>query len=597
MTRVRQIRPDGWTQVAIVLICVQTLWRGWAAYDAYFWQDDFRYLADMQHGLSADMLFQSYNGHVMPGSFLMSWVVAATGSSHVLAASIVVFMSLVAAALLAITLRLLFGAHIATLVVLAAALFTPLTLVGYTWFAYGLQLWPQQISLLAALCSYAMWRRSGRTLWCVMGAVALLFGLFFWEKALLVGPAVVLFALLAASGGPIERLRAVIAQWRWFAAPVVLSVAYLALYLVLTNDSKVSADLADQSAGVTDAVQHSVLRLFLPGLLGGPWTATGAVTTLNANPSNIALAVSAVIWVGIIGCSFLQRGRSAGAAWIWLAVVLTIALAMVAAFRGFGGLTVRDSRYLADLVPMAAVAVAWAYLPLRLGGQPRSEAPLVEAADDATPVGAVTPAWQAPLVLVLLAGIVASSWVTVATTTDRLDNRYSRNYVNGLRTSLAAETEPLLVTPAPPVAVMLGSTQDVAEAMGIKARWVRSGANLRMVDPIGQLRPVGVPTGPWVAKGDRPDCGWLLTPQQPVTVQIPAVGTPVSVRVGLMSGQPQPVTVEVDGAPAASTTTTVNGLGVVVLASPAPTRVTVRLPQGTSACVTDVSAGVVAAQE
>lgn len=582
-------KPDGWVWAAAALIASQTLWRGWAGYDAYFWQDDFRYLADARRGLSADLLLQNYNSHIMPGSFLASWFVVQADSSHILAASILIVLGLLASVLLAIALRLLFGSHPGTLVLLAGALFTPLTLLGHTWFAYGLQLWPQQIALLGCLCSYIAWRRSQRVVWCATAVLALLFGLFAWEKALLVVPTMLLLALLTTAGTPRARLRSVVAQWRWFAAPLLIMLAYVVAYIVLTQTKDGAAHSG--TASIPKVLSNGILRLFLPGLIGGPWSGDGAFTTLNANPNNVTLASTTALWAMIVGVS-LWRSWKAVRAWVWFGAQLLADLMLLVIFRGDAAAGIAmDSRYLADLVPVAAISVGWAFMPERMVDLSAQRTKAM-ATSEAQAIGAAQ--WRIPLVMTAAIALCASSWVTVQTMSERLANSFSRNYVVGLDRAIRADpTQPVLEGNAPSIAVFFGSSKEVADAMGINVNWASVGSDLKMVDGIGRLRPVTVADNAWVKRGDRKDCGWLLETGRELSIDLPASFALEFqiLKIGVLSGSARSIALSVVGGPSATVRPV--GLATVVMKTDGSARkVTMRLVgSGPPVCISDVSLG------
>ena len=57
---------DPLLRYGLVLLVAQLVWRSVIALDSYFWQDDFRFLAEVNTGLTSDVALQRYNGHLMP---------------------------------------------------------------------------------------------------------------------------------------------------------------------------------------------------------------------------------------------------------------------------------------------------------------------------------------------------------------------------------------------------------------------------------------------------------------------------------------------------------------------------------------------------
>ena len=150
-------------QLALALIAVQTLFRTWGVLTGFFYEDDFRYVYDAAtSGLSADYLMQDYNGHLMPGEFLLVGVLQAVAPMNFDVVAVVLLLFQVAASLTVwALLRELVGPRLGALVPLALYLFSPLTLGSFLWYAASIQAVPLQLTLAGCLLFHVRYLRRG----------------------------------------------------------------------------------------------------------------------------------------------------------------------------------------------------------------------------------------------------------------------------------------------------------------------------------------------------------------------------------------------------------------------------------------------------
>lgn len=614
-----------WWLYGLAILAVQILLRLVFVRDGYFWQDDFRYLYDVRDGLSLDVAFQDYNGHLMPGSFLLSWVLGVLGPSWGVAVAMLLVLQVAAGLSLLWVSALVFRGHPGSLLVYAMAVFTPLTLVGSTWFAYGLQLWPQQIALCLALGCFVNYRRTESAAWILGVLTALVLGLLFWEKGVLVLPVLLLFSVLIVDRGTAwpHRLRTVLAQWRLWVPMIVVVSGYTVLYLRITSSA---AGRHDGGTDVVEFFDNAVMRTLLPGLLGGPWTDSGAAFTISAMPNDVVTAVVALVWLALVGGSFLFRGKAAGAAWLWALFAILANYALLLLFRPEASTLVRDSRYIADVVPLLAVAVGLAFAPMRTPGDPaelrddgegagagtgasaRGESGVdrpfaaagATALDDPAP--AVGRTFDVPLRVTLAvatfaaACLFASGWITTKALMPQMRHVWSKAFVNGVSLSAAADPErPLLNRRSPSPNVFFGTQAVLAKAMGIPANYVEGGRDLTMFDDTGRSGPVSVPFPEYRKDGPTPGCGWLLRPGRPARIDLGnRAGSPDTViTLGVLSSGDHPLRVRLDGERQLLTSTGPEGLSVLTLRLTKPAgAMTVSVTEpGASACVANVAVG------
>src|ERR1700731_1595792 len=185
----------GVVAAAAALIVLQLGIRAVLAFGGYFYWDDLILIGRAgTHGLlSPSYLFDDHDGHVMPGAFLLAGAIIRLAPLDWAgpAISLVVLQLLASLALLR-ALHVILGWRPGLLVPLTFALFTPLGVPGFAWWAAALNSLPM-LAALAWVCADAiMLVRTRDQRYVVTGVLVYLGGLLFFEKA-----AVIPFAAFA----------------------------------------------------------------------------------------------------------------------------------------------------------------------------------------------------------------------------------------------------------------------------------------------------------------------------------------------------------------------------------------------------------------
>ncbi len=195
-------------------------------------------------------------------------------------ASAVSVVMLAAAGLAALRLlRTLFGTRPAILLPLALYLLTPLTMPDLGWWTSAIESLPVQIATFAALNAQVHYVRTHRFRHAVAAAAWLLFGLFFFEKALILP----LLLLAVTSGfltdGPWLRAigRCLVTYWRGWALQLAVVAGYVAVLLVSLQTSSVRPGIPGSDAGVLTFMWEIVKDTFTPR--GWPRPATRPCVT------------------------------------------------------------------------------------------------------------------------------------------------------------------------------------------------------------------------------------------------------------------------------------------------------------------------------
>src|ERR1700759_4966081 len=171
---------------AAALIMVQLAIRAVLAFRGYFYWDDLILVGRAgRHGLlSPSYLFDDHDGHVMPAAFLVAGAITRLAPLNWAgpAISLLVLQLLASLALLR-ALHVILGWRPVLLVPLTFALFTPLGVPGFAWWAAALNSLPM-LAAMAWVCADAILLvRTGNQRYAATGVLAYLGGLVFFEKS------------------------------------------------------------------------------------------------------------------------------------------------------------------------------------------------------------------------------------------------------------------------------------------------------------------------------------------------------------------------------------------------------------------------------
>jgi len=353
--------------LALLLIGASLVWRTWIALQGYFNDDDFvfAYLAAVKP-LNWAYLMRGHAGHLMPGAFLVTWVMdkVAPLSFPAAVAFSVTIQAATSLALLRL-LKLLFGLRAAVLLPLAIYLFSPITLETFVWWAAALNHLPLQLGMVLALDSLVRYKRTGQVKWAVATVASFLFALAFFEKALLIPPLLFFFtAFFLTSGGVLRGMReAAAAHARLWGLFVAMGVGYYALY-------RATADFGfnyHPGSGPTTGLAGTMVGTsVIPGLVGGPWNWIPLGNSGGAAaPPDLGRWISWEICAAVVLVSVTVRRRAARA-WVLLAGYIGADVALVAVGRlsWIGPIIGQAYRYSADAVIPASLCIAVAFIPM-----------------------------------------------------------------------------------------------------------------------------------------------------------------------------------------------------------------------------------------
>lgn len=363
----------GWLRLyrllGFAIVSLSLLLKLWAMRQWSWFQDDWSYV---ELTVGTDLLsyvFQEYNGHLMPLQFLGVWAITWLDPlNYQLAIALLALIILGGTLTWWALLHALFGARPQVLLALSIIAFCPLLLQSTLWWAAGLQTYSLIWGIAAVLLLEMRYLQGRGAVWLVamLGAFAL--SLAAWQKSLLVLIPAVMVALVlpgvAASGGPVRRRAWISVGWLG-----VLAAVYGAIFLAATA-GRVPGEAQLSVPGIEPMLGFALtagLGVVLPAMLGGTWekvTSLQGAFPLAATWLQWAAALAAF---GIAAVCITVRRR--GAWVVALPVVYSLAAwALIVGSSRFGALgqyASMDSRYSADIIPVAALALAYAITSTR----------------------------------------------------------------------------------------------------------------------------------------------------------------------------------------------------------------------------------------
>lgn len=486
------------------------------AFGGYFYWDDLILIgrAGTQSLLSPAYLFDDHDGHVMPAAFLvaggitrfapLNWVGAAI--------SMLVLQALASLALLR-ALHVILGWRPVLLLPLIFALFTPLAVPGFAWWAAALNSLPM-LAALAWVCGDAiLFLRTGNRRYAATGVLVFVGGLLFFEKAAVIP--FVAFAVVALLGH-VTGSWSVPTVWRrgvrlWVPA-LAITAAWVAVYLIVVDQKRWSLDVAM----TTDLLARSVTHGIVPGLVGGPWEwqRWAPASPWGAPPVTVMVlgwvALAAVVAVTVL------RKRRIGPVWavaVGYAVACQIPIYLMRSSQFTALELAQTLRYLPDLVVvLALLAAVGLCAPNRegTGWLDRSRA-------------------RTAVISALTAAFVASSLYSTATFLaswrDNPAQPYLQNAVAGLAEAARMSDAPMLDQEVDPMVLqrVVGPENRISHMFALvrdRPEFATATPELRMLDHAGRMVEAKVTWVRSIAPGPEPDCGYLVQPNAPVRMPL-----------------------------------------------------------------------------
>ena len=511
------VRVPGVAAAGAALIALHLAVRGILAFGGYFYWDDLILVgrAGTQPLLSVSYLFTDHDGHVMPAAFLLGGAITRLAPLvWTWPAVSLVLLQLIASLALLRALRVILGWRPVLLIPLCFALFTPLAVPAFAWWAAALNYLPM-VAAMAWVCADAILLvRTGNRRYALTGLLAYAGGLMFFEKAAVIPfTAFTVAALLCYVQGDRDAARTVWRRGRplWLLA-LALTAAWVALYLLVVDQQRWSSDLPM----TWDLLRRSVTHGIVPGLVGGPWVwQRWAPASPWAVPPATVMVLGWVALATAVTVSLLRKQRIGP---VWLAAAGYVVACQVPIYlmrsSAFTALELAQTlRYLPDLVVMLALLAAVGFCaPSRTGsvwldesGQRRSVV-----------VG---------LVLAFVASSLFSTSTFLTSWQDNPTKAYLHNAIRGLADAHASSPAPLLDQEVDPLILQrVVGPQNLASHMFalIRDRPEFSGSTdrLRMLDATGRMVDADVTWVRRIAPGPQPQCGYFVQTDAPVRMPL-----------------------------------------------------------------------------
>ena len=502
---------------AVGLIGLQLAVRAVLAFGGYFYWDDLILVgrAGTQPLLSAAYLLTDHDGHVMPAAFLLGGII--TRAAPLVwgwpALSLVVLQALASLSLLRV-LQIILGWRPVLLVPLCFALFTPLGVPAFAWWAAGLNSLPM-LAAMAWVCGDAILLvRTGDRRHGVSAVLVYLGGLLFFEKSAVIPVvAFAVTALLCHVRGEPSAVRTVWARGRRLWVPAgVLTAMWSLLYVAVVDQRRWSWNLSM----TWDLLRRSVTHGIVPGLAGGPWDwQRWAPASPWAVPPAAAMALGWAVLAAAVAVSVLRKQRIAA---VWLVAVgyalacqVPIYLMRSSAFTALE--LAQTLRYLPDLVVVLAMLAA-----VGLCAPNRPESRWL----DTSPARSVAAA-------VVAIGFLASSLLSTRTfLTSWQDNptkAYLQNAIRGLAEARASSPSAMLDQEVDPLILQrVVGPENLASHMfaliSDRPEFSRFTDRLRMLDNTGHVVDAQVTWTRRIVPGPRPQCGYFAQPDTPVLMPL-----------------------------------------------------------------------------
>ncbi|MFZ0833721.1 MAG: hypothetical protein WAM92_11675, partial [Mycobacterium sp.] len=498
--------------VAGLLIALQLAVRAILAFRGYFYWDDLILIgrAGTQNILSPSYLFDDHDGHVMPGAFLVAGVITRVAPLNWVgpALSLVVLQLLASLAFLR-ALHVILGWRPALLVPLTFALFTPLGVPGYAWWAAALNSLPM-LAAMAWVCADAVLLvRTGNQRYAATALLAYFGGLLFFEKAAVIPfVAFTIAALLVYVTRGESPLRT---TWergkRLWASSLALTGVWAGLYVVVVDQERWSSDLAM----TWNLLRRSVTHGIVPGLVGGPWSwDRWAPASPWATPSLVVIALGWIALASVFTVAVIRKERI-GPVWLLAAgysIACQVPVYLMRSSRFTALELAQTLRYFPDLVVVLALCVAVAFC-----------APNRDCARwlDNSPV-------RTAVTICLAAAFVGSSLYSTATFLVSWRDSPVRPYLQNAKLTLAheysASDEPMLDQEVDPLILQrVAWPENLASHMFAlltqRPQFSSATGTLRMIDATGRVVGAKVTWVRTIQPGPVPQCGYFVQTDQP----------------------------------------------------------------------------------
>ena len=502
---------------AAALIALQLAVRSVLAFGGYFYWDDLILVgrAGTQPLLSASYLFTDHDGHVMPAAFLLGGGITRLAPLVWAGPAVsLLVLQLIASMALLRTLHVILGWRAVMLIPLCFALFTPLGVPAFAWWAAALNYLPM-VAAMAWVCGDAILLvRTGKRRYAVTGTLVYLVGLLFFEKSAVIGfVAFGLAVLLHHVQGHGSALSVVWRRGReLWTAMLALTAAWIVLYLVVVDQQRWSWD----PAMTWDLLRRSVTHGIVPGLIGGPWVwQRWAPASPWAFPPVAAMVIGWLAVAVVVAVTLIRKQRAAS---LWLAAAGYVIACQVPIYlmrsSEFTALELAQTlRYLPDLVVVLTLLAA-----VGLCAPNRRDAQWLNASPRRSAV-------SVGLAMTFVASSLVSTQTFLKSWQDNPTKSYLQNAIRGLADAKSRSSSPLLDQEVDPLILqrVVGPENLASHMFALitdRPAFAAATERLRMFTTAGHLVDANVTWVRRIAVGPQARCGYFVDPDTPARMPL-----------------------------------------------------------------------------
>lgn len=504
-------------RVAVALIVLQLAVRAVLAFQGYFYWDDLILIARAgTHSLfSPSYLFDDHDGHVMPAAFLLAGGITRFAPfSWIEPAISLVLLQLVASLALLRALHVILGWRPVLLIPLTFALFSPLGLPAFAWWAAALNALPMMAALAWVCADAILLVRTGNQRYAITGTAVFFIGLLFFEKAAVIPFAAFAVAtLLAYVLGDRSAWKTVWrAGFRLWTSSLALVAVWIGIYLLVVDQRRWTLDLPMTGDLLIRSVTHGIV----PALIGGPWDwQRWAPSSPWALPQWPVMVVGWLVLVVVIAVT-VKRKEHARVLWLTAAgyaLACQVPIYLMRSSRFTAIELAQTLRYLPDLAVVLALLAAVGFC----------------APNRATSTWLDASRARTVAILISTALFAVSSGYSTVTFLASWRNNPTKDYVHNVLTSLAAAdsatSAPLLDQEVDPLILQRFAWPDnlfshVFALARERPEFSTSTTDLRTFDRKGNLVPAQVTWVRHTLPGPKPQCGYLVQPDTPVRMPL-----------------------------------------------------------------------------
>lgn len=501
----------GLRAVVAVVAVVQAGVLGVLARRGSWLSDDVDLLVEGSRGFAPSELFAPANDHVVPGlRFVYAIFAKVAPLNHDLTVAWRVVVQALAIYLFGRLLLRLLGTS--WWVVAGTALYaaSPLTMPSFMNLSSGISNLQVHVFGLLALHATLDWFDGRRKRALLVGPLAVLGALLFWEKSALI--------LVTALALALYQRRTTLRSWLRTAWPFAIALAlpvvgFGVAYLAFRKDDSGSWPGLGTSV---ELLGETVQRTLLPAGVGGPWRWTAPSPPYSlADPPVVTFWLGLVVLVALLALAVRRAPRTL---WLWAAVAIYLPVIVVLVGYGryafFGSVLTMNYHYWSDLAIPFVLALV---LTLRDGLPRVASRPLT-----AVPALALLVAWLAG------AGISSAGFART------WDDNPSKPYFTNLRADIdaAGGSANLWDTDVPGgVLTLLSPDRRISPILamsGWPARIQTADGEPRIVDDEGHLRParLAFTSDAVMPRRENEICGLSLSDGRSVDLKLSAPVTP-----------------------------------------------------------------------